>query len=820
MKKVLPISFIGKILFTIFLTFAGVNSSHAQCPPNFDLENGSFQNWLFYTGFPNDVNHQNFIHLEPTILDEPEKFIKYSVNPGDGLDHWGLFPKNCPNGSGHSAMLHVSCQEAASIEYRFTIPLTANRYNFIYYYAFVVENGYHHEWEQNRFKIEVEDLTEHNFDDCSQISYVTGDNFPGLTPSPLAPNYIFFKPWSAINVNLDNLAGHTISLRLTAAGCDKPEKFNAFPHQVWLYFDVASQCDKTFSTLPYCTSDTAINLIAPPGYAQYTWFDPNGIEAGNAQVLHLAPPPPAGSQYSVQVTANDYPYVIGCPALLTTTITTIPEVIANAGADIIQCNKKAVRIGAPPDPAAGVTYSWSPATGLSDAHAANPLADVTVSTRYILTVRSLGGGCMDRDTVDVTRVYLDNHITVIGGNTHCGDAVHTVLSVPHADSIQWFHEADPIDGATDTSYTVTESGYYYAQVFSNGGCSSYSTSIRVDVYPVPEAKFKVNEGTQCFATNEFIFTDTSSFASPALTYRWDFGDGHGAATKDATHSYTTSGTFTVKFTVSSGGGACTDEKTMTVTVKPGARADFSVEPVCVNLPLKIINKTLSPGAATVFYLWEFGNGDISTVKDPQYTFTTAGTKTIKLSTSTPECPLLSVKTVTVLIDTPAQGIRMPDQEAMINYPQTLSVRSFAKSAIWSPPTSLNDPYSLNPIFRGFGPQDYTIKLKTKTGCVTTDTLLVKTIRQIMISVPTGFTPNRDGRNDYLKPLLFGFKKVNYFRVYNRAGMLLYESQSDEPGWDGTYKGERQNTQTVVWILEAEDVDGKLHRAHGTTVVVR
>jgi gliding motility-associated-like protein len=62
--------------------------------------------------------------------------------------------------------------------------------------------------------------------------------------------------------------------------------------------------------------------------------------------------------------------------------------------------------------------------------------------------------------------------------------------------------------------------------------------------------------------------------------------------------------------------------------------------------------------------------------------------------------------------------------------------------------------------------------------------------------------------------------VNYFRVYDRWGKLLFQMKSDRPGWDGKLNGQPAEMQTVVWMIEAVDVDGVLHRKHGTTVLIR
>lgn len=65
----------------------------------------------------------------------------------------------------------------------------------------------------------------------------------------------------------------------------------------------------------------------------------------------------------------------------------------------------------------------------------------------------------------------------------------------------------------------------------------------------------------------------------------------------------------------------------------------------------------------------------------------------------------------------------------------------------------------------------------------------------------------------------GFDRVNYFRIYNRWGKLLFEMKSDQPGWDGKLGNIPQEIQTVVWMIEAIDVDGIIHHKQGTTVLM-
>jgi gliding motility-associated-like protein len=91
---------------------------------------------------------------------------------------------------------------------------------------------------------------------------------------------------------------------------------------------------------------------------------------------------------------------------------------------------------------------------------------------------------------------------------------------------------------------------------------------------------------------------------------------------------------------------------------------------------------------------------------------------------------------------------------------------------------------------------------------------------INIYVPKVFTPNNDGTNDVLKPILVGIATFHYFNVYNRWGNLVYASQDATQGWDGTFKGVAQPVETYLWIAEGIDIQGKKIVQKGMTSLVR
>jgi adhesin/invasin len=91
---------------------------------------------------------------------------------------------------------------------------------------------------------------------------------------------------------------------------------------------------------------------------------------------------------------------------------------------------------------------------------------------------------------------------------------------------------------------------------------------------------------------------------------------------------------------------------------------------------------------------------------------------------------------------------------------------------------------------------------------------------INIYVPKVFTPNADGTNDVLKPILVGISAFHYFNVYNRWGNLIFTTQDPNYGWDGRFKGVPQPVETYLWIAEGIDINGKTIVAKGMTSLVK
>jgi gliding motility-associated-like protein len=383
------------------------------------------------------------------------------------------------------------------------------------------------------------------------------------------------------------------------------------------------------------------------------------------------------------------------------------------------------------------------------------------------------------------------------------------------------------DGSFNSSNNITHSyatpGVYAVRLTSTattGGCVDDSV-VTVTLHPSPTADFSTANFNQCFPGHSYTFTNNTSIFSGGTTNLWSFGDGSYDTTDNPTYLYKTHGTYTVKMVATSTGGYCKDSVSKVVELYPVPYPDFAVQPVCQDIRVPVINRTNNNSTSIVYYYWDFGNGHLDNAVTPAYAYTIPGAYALTLRISTAQCPVtFNTLSKNIVIEKRIDGITYTDKTAFYNYPLALQARNIGNNATWSPAINLNQRFSYSPIFKGITPQQYTIQLKTPTGCVTVDTQYVKTEKKIEIYVPNGFTPGNDFTNERLRPVLVGFTKVNYFRIYDRWGKLLFTSNSDLLGWDGKLNGNPVLMQTVVWMIEAVDVDGKVHSKQGSTVVIR
>jgi gliding motility-associated-like protein len=119
------------------------------------------------------------------------------------------------------------------------------------------------------------------------------------------------------------------------------------------------------------------------------------------------------------------------------------------------------------------------------------------------------------------------------------------------------------------------------------------------------------------------------------------------------------------------------------------------------------------------------------------------------------------------------------------------------------------------------PGIYWLQVKDDNDCIGKDTIMVnpKDCGKGFF-VPTAFTPNNDGKNDLLKPILLGNVVQYRFWIYNRWGELIFETTDLTKGWNGIYKGQPQSNSVFVWMCSYQFENESVKKEKGTFVLIR
>ncbi len=463
------------------------------------------------------------------------------------------------------------------------------------------------------------------------------------------------------------------------------------------------------------------------------------------------------------------------------------------------------------------TYSWNTTPAFNTA-----TITYTPTISNVVTVTGKGNnGCANSASAAITVNALPSvNISASGPLQFCQGDQLQLNSVVAAGSgtvasYQWFVDTTVIPGATDTSFTVTQTGKYYLASTNSNGCISQSSSLAVNVIPLPTGFIATPLSNQICDRTYVVLT-----ASGGTTgYQW-FLDGVAinGATKSTYNAYQP-GIYSVQLQNLICSSITTN--TIPITILTAPVVDFLYNAYCSNTPIPFTNISTTTNSGVVTWLWNFGDGITSTNTNEIHTYPLGGTYKVTLTANPVSCPNLvtsSVKTLTV--EPKLDGIRYDAQDAVKLKPLQLQARNIGATYAWVPQFGLSSPSIVAPVYNYNLEEQYLITITSAAGCVTVDTQLVRIFSKADIFVAKAFTPNKDGKNDLLYPYTAGITQLHYFRIYNRWGQLMFETKELNKGWDGTLNGKPQPVETYTWIAEGITDDGKILQRAGSTLLLR
>ncbi len=327
----------------------------------------------------------------------------------------------------------------------------------------------------------------------------------------------------------------------------------------------------------------------------------------------------------------------------------------------------------------GTSYLWNfgdnnTSTQNNPAHIYDSSGTFTVN--LITTNTSICGVVTDTSTTTITVNPQAHALFYADTLTGCSPfTVHFINNSSNATSYLWDLGNSNTSTASNPSFTYNTSGIYTITLiaYNAGGCNDtmiQTNYITINTLPIVTSSFTQDSVSGCNPlTVHFNITSTNG-----ISYIWNFGDSTILSTFNATHTYISSGTYTVTLITTNSGpcGVVTDtaikQSLITVDEPITVKSIFTAEPVNGCSPLLVNFSNGSINAAT--YYWYFGDGGVSSTLNPTHLYDT-GTYHVYLiaSNSTNRC-----------MNTPdSTGLLITVENCELSIPNTFSPNNDGKN---------------------------------------------------------------------------------------------------------------------------------------------
>lgn len=448
----------------------------------------------------------------------------------------------------------------------------------------------------------------------------------------------------------------------------------------------------------------------------------------------------------------------------------------NLGEDTFTCNSVPIQLRASPK---FTRYLWS--DGSSDS-----ILFVSKAGRYWVEVIDSCGNML-RDSIIVENL---NYPVELGPDRmKCNNDTLQLIANGDFSSYQWFNNYQ-ISGVTGQSVVVNPQidTSYYVKATRMAGCFAFDT-IHIKVFHSP-AIFLGNDTSFC--------ADVTLQLNPGtgfVTYLWNTGD------QSPNISVNKTGKYFVKATTAEG---CISRDTIQIQVWPLPEANISGP------------GTLCENKSRILEAGDRGTGS-------QYLWNT-GANTRSISVNQLGHYSVQVTNQYGCVQNDTIDIRRTVPPPYNFLPADTSICSYGKIELG--PASLFNSYLWNTgattrTISISKPGVYSLQVMDANLCIGQDTILVNPKNCITgFYIPTAFTPNHDGRNDVIKPLLFGDIAYYEFTIFNRWGQQVFHSNDPSKGWNGSIGGHMQDVGTYAFTCQFQFEGERRRVERGTFVLIR
>lgn len=522
--------------------------------------------------------------------------------------------------------------------------------------------------------------------------------------------------------------------------------------------------------------------VSATGSNSYTWTPSTSAPAVTGSLVSLTPS--ITTIYTV-TGANLY----GCTAAQTLEIRVYAQpVVALSVASPTLCAGSTTSLIA----TGAASYTWSPATGLSNTQIDNPTTTLQNSVTYSVNGLS-SDGCSASATIAVTVEQLPTvSITTAGSTSVC---MHTsaILVAHGADTYSWS------TGLTDTQIAVfptAETTYTLTGTSASGCASGNSATISISVNASPTVDISTSNTVICQGG---VVTLT---ASGAGTYNWNTG-ASGAVLTDTP----TADKFYSVIGIDANG--CKDTATFNVTVYTNSVVSIAGRhEVCKGEPL-----TLTANGGTN-YSWS--TGDHSTAITYSYdtnTLVTVNVGSVLCSSGSYSFAITVNALPTLTLTGDSTAVHLGQHTA-------LTLTTNATQISWLPTTGLSCNTCSTPVVQPSVSTVYTVQATNAKGCKTTGTVSIIVDGACgELFGPNAFSPNNDNNNDTW--CIYGnCIKTLTCEIFNRWGQKVFSMTDKGQCWDGTVNGTMQDPGVFIYQAKVELINGDSKTLKGNFILLR
>jgi gliding motility-associated-like protein len=429
-------------------------------------------------------------------------------------------------------------------------------------------------------------------------------------------------------------------------------------------------------------------------------------------------------------------------------------------------------------------------------------------------------GCHDNMAVSVTQTAP---IAVSGTvvNPSCSGGNNGSISLTVSGGIpQYTYNWNTSPVQTTSSISGLTGGTYIVTVSDSAGCSQVDTFTLIDPATL-YVNTAVSDPTCSGGDNGFVSLDVHGGLAPYL-YTW--------STTPAQSGNVASGLAagTYYATITDTKGCMIYDTAVVVSPQPIVVAFAPGSTSCAGSAGGIVIVVASGGLAP----YNYGLGTLAQSSDtfnnlPVGVYTVAVTDANGCLGTAP-VTVQSIGTFTdTLTATPSVILAGETVQLYANASSDTTITGYT----WYPADSLNftacgsTTNCDSPTAMPAQSQYYTVTVTNARGCSISSTVYVRVSNTAAVFVPSAFTPNNDGLNDYFVFDILGATTINV-QIWNRWGERVFSNPAQANGmtapdaWDGNYKGKPVEFDTYTYQLDVSYYDGHTQMMSGTVVVMR